>query len=211
MAEQDEPVEHGQGLTDEELEQASVEVKREFWVNIHGRWYPTWQGVLDAATRAGLKSLIVSVEQLPTKENGMLAVVRAQATFEDGRVYCDLGDCSPASTSPQLAPSIIRLASTRAKGRVLRDAINCGTPSQDEVGHAGGGQRGPGQRGQGGGPPPAAPRPSRNGEGQGETFFCEVCGIEITKNQRVMSQHHTQQNLCPDDLGKARQAARTNK
>src|SRR5712692_4521049 len=39
----------------------------------------------------------------------------------------------PASTSPQLAVASLRLASTRAKGRVLRDSINVGQTMFEEL------------------------------------------------------------------------------
>src|SRR5207248_2733402 len=93
-------------------------------VTLKGRDYPLYAGALDSATKAGLKSLTTRIVQIPSPENGNMAVVMARAEFEDGRVFEDVGDCSPASTSPQLAAASLRLASTRAKGRVLRDAVN---------------------------------------------------------------------------------------
>lgn len=104
-----------------------------FIVTLKNRDYPVFAGVLDAATKAGLRSLRTTVLQIPSPENGHLAVVMARAEFEDGRVFEDVGDCSPASTSPQLASAALRLASTRAKGRVLRDSINVGQTLLEEL------------------------------------------------------------------------------
>ncbi len=104
-----------------------------FIVTLKNRDYPIFAGVLDAATKAGLRSLRTTVLQIPSSENGHLAVVMARAEFEDGRVFEDVGDCSPASTSPQLAAASLRLASTRAKGRVLRDSINVGQTLLEEL------------------------------------------------------------------------------
>jgi hypothetical protein len=104
-----------------------------FIVSLRGRDFPQFAGVLDAATKAGLRSLRTTVIQIPSPENGHLAVVMARAEFEDGRVFEDVGDCSPASTSPQLAAAALRLASTRAKGRVLRDSINVGQTLLEEL------------------------------------------------------------------------------
>lgn len=108
-------------------------VKKEHIVHLKGKDYPTWVGVLDAATERGLTSLTTTIVQIPTPENGNLAVVTARAEFGDGRVFEDVGDCSPASTSPNLAAAALRLASTRAKGRVLRDACNIGVTMYEEL------------------------------------------------------------------------------
>src|SRR5437870_8123593 len=97
-------------------------ISKEFVVSLKGKEYPLFAGVLDAATKAGLKSLTTRIVQLPTPDNGNFAVVMARAEFEDGRVFEDVGDCSPASTSHHLASALLRVASTRAKGRVLRDS-----------------------------------------------------------------------------------------
>jgi hypothetical protein len=110
-----------------------MSISKEFIVNLRGKEYPLWAGVLDAATKAGLRSLTTRVVQIPSPENGHLAVVMARAEFEDGRVFEDVGDCSPQSTSPQLATAALRLASTRAKGRVLRDSINVGQTMFEEL------------------------------------------------------------------------------
>jgi hypothetical protein len=104
-----------------------------FIVTLRNRDFPLYAGVLDAATKAGLRSLRTTVLQIPSSENGHLAVVMARAEFDDGRVFEDVGDCSPASTSPQLAAASLRLASTRAKGRVLRDSINVGQTLLEEL------------------------------------------------------------------------------
>src|SRR5579883_2710435 len=59
----------------------------QFIVSLKGKSYPIWAGVLDAATQAGLRSLTTHVLQIPSSENGHLAVVMARAEFEDGRVF----------------------------------------------------------------------------------------------------------------------------
>lgn len=105
----------------------------QFIVTLKGRSYPTWPGVLDAATRAGLRSLKTGLVQAPSAENGQTAIVIAQGVFEDGREFADLGDASPANCSAQIATACIRMASTRAKGRVLRDALNIGQTMLEEL------------------------------------------------------------------------------
>jgi hypothetical protein len=110
-----------------------MSIDARFIVTLKNREYPIYAGVLDAATKAGLRSLRTTVVQIPSPENSHLAVVMARAEFEDGRVFEDVGDCSPASTSPHLAAASLRLASTRAKGRVLRDSINVGQTMFEEL------------------------------------------------------------------------------
>src|SRR5947207_5626227 len=110
-----------------------MSIDSQFIVSLRGKSYPIYAGVLDAATKAGLRSLTTRIVQIPAPENGHMAVVVARAEFEDGRVFEDVGDCSPASTSPALAAASLRLASTRAKGRVLRDSINVGQTLLEEL------------------------------------------------------------------------------
>lgn len=102
-------------------------------LQLKGRAYPTWPGVLDAATRAGLRSLKTTLLQAPSPENGHMAIVLARALFDDGREFEDLGDASPANCSAQIAAAAIRMASTRAKGRALRDALNVGETMYEEL------------------------------------------------------------------------------
>src|SRR5436309_14899265 len=104
-----------------------------FIVSLRNRDYPLFAGVLDAATHAGLKSLTTRIVQIPSPENGNMAVMMARAEFEDGRVFEDVGDCSPALTSPQRAAAALGLASRRAKGRVVRDAVAGGAALREEL------------------------------------------------------------------------------
>jgi hypothetical protein len=111
-------------------------VKREYIVKLQNKDYPLWQGILDAATEAGLVSLTTRIVQIPDDANGNYAAVVARAEFKDGRVFEDVGDCSPKSLGPRmqhLASASLRMASTRAKGRCLRDALNIGETMFEEL------------------------------------------------------------------------------
>jgi hypothetical protein len=155
-------------------------------ITLKGKSYPLFAGILDAATKAGLKSIRTTVLQVPTPENGHMAVVMARAEFEDGRVFEDVGDCSPANTSPQLAPAALRLASTRAKGRVLRDAINVGQTMFEEL---------PDLSSMTDTPETPAPA-STNGSGEGAAG-CVKCGQVLTAGQATFSMRVYGQPLCP--------------
>jgi len=162
-------------------------IESKFIVNLRGKDFPLYAGVLDAATKAGLMSLVTTIVQIPCPENGNMAVVLARAEFEDGRVFEDVGDCSPATTSPQLAPAALRLASTRAKGRALRDGINVGQTMFEEL---------PGQD-----DTPEAPRAEKSeANGKQEALVCSAvgCGKPLTKGQYEVSMRAYSVGLCPE-------------
>lgn len=164
-------------------------VDPKFVINLKGKDYPTWPGILDAATKAGLRSLTTKLLQAPSPENNHAAIVLARAEFEDGRVFEDLGDASPANCSAQIATAAIRMASTRAKGRVLRDAINVGQTMFEELPDLNG-------RSEEYGGGAAAERPARPSS-DGSPIGCEQCGQVMTAAQSTFSQNKWQKNLCP--------------
>jgi hypothetical protein len=112
-------------------------VRPEFWVDLRGKKYPTWPGVLIALHEEGLLGIEVLVVQYPAEENGWTAVCQATVTMKgDGQreqVYTDVGDCNGKNASPEIAKAAIRMASTRAKGRAGRDAIALGATLFEEL------------------------------------------------------------------------------
>lgn len=183
-----------------------------FIVNLKGKDVPLYAGVLDAATKAGLKSLTTELIQIPHPDNGHCAIVKAQAEFEDGRVFVDYGDCSPANTSPQIASAAIRMASTRAKGRALRDAINCGMTLREELPdddyqepaqaqrNGRQAQAQPQQRASAQNGPANAPQTRQTGQAaEGGAMVCSAdgCGKPLTKGQYDVSLRAYGQPLCP--------------
>jgi len=89
--------------------------------------------LLKAAHGRGLKSIGTELLQIPTEENGHLAVVAA-AVETDAGIFCGIGDASPASVRRPLVPHLIRMAETRAKARALRDALGVSEVSLEELG-----------------------------------------------------------------------------
>lgn len=169
---------------------------KQWVVNLKGKDYVVYAGVLDAATKAGLKSLTTRVIQIPTPENGHMAVVMARAEFEDGRVFEDVGDASPATCSAHIAAAALRMASTRGKGRVLRDAINLVQTLFEELPDLNGhteeyaGPAAAPSRAQGTSAPPAS---------NGGTLVCsaEGCGALLTKGQYEISMRKLGEARCP--------------
>lgn len=109
-------------------------IDRQFFVQLQGRDFVLFAGLQDGATRAGLKSVVTTVVQLPTAENGRLAVMKARVEFEDGRVFEAIGDASPDSVGRMILPHILRMAETRAVGRAYRWALNIGATMREELG-----------------------------------------------------------------------------
>lgn len=107
-------------------------VNERFIINLQGKSYVTYEGLLDLAHQRNLVSLEVEIIQIPTNENNMTAICKAIATTENER-FQDIGDASPMSLNSALVPHLIRMASTRAKARVLRDLTNIGMTAFEEL------------------------------------------------------------------------------
>ena len=107
-------------------------INEKFIINLQGKSFVTYEGLLDLAHQMGIVSLDVELLQFPNEENNMTAIARAVATTEKNR-FSDIGDASPRSVNNMLAPHIIRMASTRAKARALRDLTNVGMTAIEEL------------------------------------------------------------------------------
>src|SRR3989475_6010485 len=88
--------------------------------------------LLSMAHDEGLKSIQTQILAQPSEENGHRCIVKAVVELEKGR-FEGLGDAAPGNVEGFLAPHLIRVAETRAKARALRDAVNCGVVSFDEL------------------------------------------------------------------------------
>lgn len=107
-------------------------INENFIINLQGKSFVTYEGLLDLAHQKNLKSMHVELVQVPTPENKMTAICKAIATSENG-VFVDYGDASPQSVNSKIQPHIIRMASTRAKARALRDLTNVGMTAIEEL------------------------------------------------------------------------------
>jgi predicted nucleic acid-binding Zn finger protein len=104
-----------------------------FITNIKGKDFVLYAGVLDLATQKGLLKLEVELLQFPSKENGNEAICRAVAESKTGEVFSDIGDANPKKCHLQIIKHLIRMASTRAKARCLRDMCNIGIACIEEL------------------------------------------------------------------------------
>jgi hypothetical protein len=102
-------------------------------VNLQGKDFVLYAGLLAEAHERGLQSIETRVLQLPAEENGWTAVAQATVTMKDGSTFVEFGDASPKNVGPKIVNAIIRMALTRAKGRALRDAVNVGVTMFEEL------------------------------------------------------------------------------
>src|SRR5437870_6160793 len=91
-----------------------------------------YAGLLNQAHEEGLLRVRTSILQIPTEENGRLAIIKAEVETTKG-LFEAVGDACPENVDEFLAPHLIRVAETRAKARALRDAVNCGVVSFEEL------------------------------------------------------------------------------
>ena len=110
--------------------------------------------ILKFAHDEGLKSIVTELILQPSEENGRHCIVKATVETERGH-YEGLGDADPGNVEGFLVPHLIRVAETRAKARALRDAVNCGVVSSEELDGV------DPARAQRPGPGATAPQPSR--------------------------------------------------
>ncbi len=108
-------------------------MREEYMIERQGKRFVLYAGLLEEAHSRGLRSIETDLLQIPGKENGEVAIVRAVVRTEEGK-YTGIGDASPENVNRAIAPHLIRMAETRAKARALRDAINVGVTAFEELG-----------------------------------------------------------------------------
>lgn len=109
-----------------------------FVIQRQGKPMVLYAGLVDLATKMGLKDLrVTEILQLPTKDNGNQAIMKAICVMEkDGvtRTFEDIADAASNNVAPAMQLCLIRMCATRAKGRCLRDATNIGMVMLEELG-----------------------------------------------------------------------------
>ncbi|KNF10202.1 hypothetical protein CLPU_1c03670 [Gottschalkia purinilytica] len=108
-------------------------IDKRFIVNLQGKDFVTYEGLLDTAHQKGLNGIKTDLVQLPNDRNGMQCIVKATATTKDGAIFEGYGDADPTNVNRLIAKHIIRMAETRAKARALRDLTNIGMTALEEL------------------------------------------------------------------------------
>ena len=83
--------------------------------------------------RGGVDTLLNALDADRDLFNAELSLAHAVATFQDGRVFAESGDATPDNVNKKVRPHFARMALTRAKARALRDALNIGMCSLEEL------------------------------------------------------------------------------
>ncbi len=91
-----------------------------------------YKGLLAQAHAEGLTRITTRLRQIPTEENARTAIATAEVVTAKG-TFEGIGDASPENVPPHILPHLIRMAETRAKARALRDAVNIGVVSFEEL------------------------------------------------------------------------------
>jgi len=99
-------------------------------VHLHGRPFVQCSGLLLYAQQQGLISLQVSLVSVTSE----LALAKAVAIFKDGRRYQEAADATPGNVGQAVRQHYLRIALTRAKARVLRDALGVTAVALEELG-----------------------------------------------------------------------------
>jgi hypothetical protein len=99
------------------------------------------------------------------------------------QIFGEVGDANAANVGSRIAPHIIRMAATRAKGRALRDALALGIALAEEMGGDEEGHNGHHTAPE---PRPAVHRAKHDPidhaarkAAQEAPSLCEVCGVEV--------------------------------
>ncbi len=108
-------------------------MRDEFMITRQGKQFVLFEGLLDEAHERGLRAIDTELLQVPSDENGRVAVVKATVAMEDERSFDGIGDASPENVGRTIIPHLIRMAETRAKARALRDAINVAATALEEL------------------------------------------------------------------------------
>ena len=117
-------------------------MRDEFLITRQGKTYVLFAGLLDEAHSRGLAAIDTELVQVPEDANGQVAICKAVVIIEQadstiGEVrqatYSGIGDASPQNVGRNIVPHLIRMSETRAKARALRDAVNVGATSLEEL------------------------------------------------------------------------------
>lgn len=111
-------------------------VDRKHIMNLSGREFVKFEGLLALGHELGLDGVESQMVQAPTAENGQTCIMHATITMKGGRTFSAHGDANPGNVSGAVKPHLIRMADTRAIARALRLATNVGITAYEELAEA---------------------------------------------------------------------------
>jgi isopentenyl phosphate kinase len=109
--------------------------KQGFIIRLQGNDYVLYKGLVALAHEMGLKSIIS--EPIEIDWDAGRFIFKATVTMLDElgheKVFVDYGDCTKHNTNKMIYPAALRMASTRARGRALRDATGVALTTHEEL------------------------------------------------------------------------------
>jgi hypothetical protein len=117
-------------------------MENRFIQKIGDKEFVKYEGLLNEAHERGLMSIDVEILQFPNDSNKHTCIVKAKVqsmdleTFDNKPQYntfSDIGDANPDNTGSMVKRHLIRMASTRAKARAMRDLCNIGMTCAEEM------------------------------------------------------------------------------
>jgi len=115
------------------LERRKPKLDDRFITTIENKDFVLYAGLLDLAHQKGILKIDVEPLQLPSAENGHMAICKAHVISKSGEVFSDVGDANPQNCHPRVAKHLLRMASTRAIARALRSMTNVGMTALEEI------------------------------------------------------------------------------
>jgi hypothetical protein len=109
-------------------------LNQDFVVNLQGKDFVTYNGLIDLAHQIGISKIETELIQIPGADNNNQCIFKATVTSEAGEVYVGFGDADPTNVNRMIGKHLIRMAETRAKARALRDMTNVGMTAFEELG-----------------------------------------------------------------------------
>jgi hypothetical protein len=145
---------------------STTALRDEHFMDMRGKKFVLYGGLLALAHERGIAGIDEQILQIPTEANGNVAIVKATVYTEDEGSFSGLGDASPQNVGKGIVPHLLRMASTRAKARALRDFCNVGEAIYGDVDE------------DAGAPPPAAQTSTLSEEAQ-DRFKARLIGMNI--------------------------------
>jgi len=115
--------------------EARIENKSDKVVNIKGKDFVTYSGLLEKAHEKGLRSIEILESWVSEDMKRAWCKVRAKFLTEDENTmfFDGFGSSTPENTGEMTQGHPVEMAHTRAKGRALRDFLNIGTAMLEEL------------------------------------------------------------------------------
>ena len=169
-----------------------------FLSTIKGKEFVLYAGLLDLAHQKGIRSIRVEALQFPTKENGNVAICKAEIHSPSGEIFSELGDANPTNVNKMIVSHILRMAATRAKARAMRDYTSIGITCLEELGEIDDVTPEPKKKSSGNVVPISDAQKQRNSKGNGKSQPDQdtppVRSGETEKDQKRQPQRHRRES-----------------